>query len=265
MSFADQITAIIVTSPIWCNPSTAIIDETYYQLRYHLGTDVRILILMDGTHPEETYLYDRYNGFMKTLEARDWDNVECVRFSQWRHQSGMLRQVLIEQELVTTPLVFWTEHDIPLCDKRIDWNGLVASLVDGEYGGIRFELNGDGNDSQSRGEHINDHGVPIRRTFQFLGWPHLFRTVALKRFIETYGNAKTYLETGDFEGFWSRNYEEFPYGVYNPPEDAIRCYHTNGRERNIPGQKKTLKPYVEIDGHHRYPSNGKPYIRIPEL
>jgi hypothetical protein len=260
MDFSEQVTAIIVTSPIWSNPSTKIIDETYEQLRSQLG-DVQVLILMDGTHPEEKYLYDKYNGFMKTLESRTWKNVECIRFPIWQHQSGMLRTVLLEEDLIQTPVVFWTEHDLPLCDKTIDWTGLISTLVDGEYGGIRFDLNGDGRDHESRGEHVNDHGVPIRRTIQFLGWPHLFRTVALKQFIETYGDAKTYLETGDFEGFWGKHYTEFPYGVYNPSGDPIRCYHTNGRETGVPGPK-LLKPYIEVDGHHRYPCNGKPYFPV---
>ena len=248
--FPDEaITIVIPTSPIACNPSTEIIDETCAQVRKHLP-DAKILILADGVHPEEEYLRDRYDGYLEALYKKDWTNVETISFSAWNHQSGMLRQILFERDIVKTPLVLWSEHDIPFRnDHLIDWQGIVDTLLDGQIGGIRFELTGDPPKHNEMRGKINPHGVPLELSTQYVNWPQVFRLDYLKEFLEVFGNSKTYLECSEFDGRVGQLWDRWQYGIYSPEGEIRRCYHTHGRARGI---REIAKPYVDINGHQRY-------------
>ncbi len=245
----EAITVLIPTSPLWIHPSTEIIDEIYAQTRKQLPT-AKILILVDGIHPEEGYLTNRYYGFKNNLDRRSfgWSNCEDRCFGQWQHQSGMLRETL-ENRDVTTPLVFWSEHDIPLRDDFIDWQGIVDTLMDGEIGGIRFELTGDPPKRDETREFVTPHGVPIQLSTQFVNWPQVFRVDYLKEFIAAFGDARTYLECSERDGIVKQLWDKWKYGIYSPDGEIRRCYHTHGRERGAPGFGK---PYIEIDGKRRH-------------
>lgn len=249
MNPVEVITAVIPTSPLMINPSTEIIDETYNQLQKHLP-GVRILLLMDGVHPEEQYMKDRYTGFKDAITKRGYRNFKAIEFPSWEHQSGMLREILLDDDVfVRTPLVFWSEHDIPLSDEFIDWQAIVDTLLDGELGGIRFELTGDPpKRDEIRGE-INPHGIPLLLSTQYVNWPQAFRLDYFKEMISAFGNAKTYLECSERDGVVKQLWAKFKYGVYSPSPEIRRCYHTHARERNAPGLGK---PYIEVDGHRRH-------------
>ena len=241
----EAITVIIPTSPIAVNPSTEIIDETVAQVRKHLP-NVRIAVLADGVHPEEEYLRDRYEGFKKSLYPKD-DITHIKEFVCWRHQSGMLR-TLLDAGAVETPLVLWTEHDIPLRDEPIDWQGIVDTLLEGKIGGIRFELTGDPPKKNEVRGSIMTHGIPLTLSTQFVNWPQVFRLDYLKAFLEPFGNSKTYLECTEFDDRVARLWDRWQYGIYSPEGEIRRCYHTNGRCRtgHDPG-----KPFIEVNGKRR--------------
>lgn len=246
----EAITVVIPTSPLACHPSTEIIDEIYAQTRKQLP-DAKIMILCDGVHPEELYLSERYEGYTDNLATRwhDWKNVELVYFSAWHHQSGMLRQVILERDVIKTPLVFWSEHDIPLRDEPIDWQGIVDTLLDGQIGGIRFELTGDKPKWNEVMGRVEPHGVPILLSTQFVNWPQVFRLDYLKEFVAKFGDAKTYLECSERDGIVAQLWHKWQYGIYSPEGEIRRCYHTHGRMRTGVEQGK---PYIEVDGRKRH-------------
>jgi hypothetical protein len=243
----SAITVIIPTSPIAIHPSTEIIVETFVQLRKHLpNTDA--VILVDGVHPEETYLSERYSEYKNSLAIKFDDASIRLRFhNEWLHQSGMLKK-LLEEDAISTPLVFWSECDIPLRDEPIDWQGIVDTLLEGEIGGIRFELTGDPPKRNEVVGSIVTHGIPLVLSTQYVNWPQVFRLDYLKEFLEPFGNSKTYLECAEFDGRVGQLWKKWQYGIYSPEGEIRRCYHTNGRCRGFgdPG-----KPYIVIDGKQR--------------
>lgn len=248
------ITAIVPTSPLVCHPSTIIIDETYKQFRKHLSS-AEFFILFDGVHPEEDYLRDRYAQYKHEVMKIDLFNVWGWKTDAWLHQSGMLKKILLDNDYVKTPLVFWSEHDIPLRDDFIDWQGIVDTLLDGEFGAIRFELTGDSPKSDEVRGRVNPHGVPIVMSTQYVNWPQVFRLDYLKEFVQAFGDWKTYLECPERDAWVKDNFRRYRYGIYSPEGDIRRCYHTSGREIGAPD---LLKPYVEINGQRRYVYD-KPY------
>lgn len=251
MDFEKNITALISTSPLHCNPSTEIIDETYYQLRKHLP-NVDVVLLMDGVHPEEMHLAARYEEFQKAIGKKTWNNFRSIGFCEWMHQSGMLRDILLDHSVVVqTPLIFWSEHDIPLLSAPIDWEGIVASLLDREVDSVRFELTGQGKPNKEHERFTTRHKVPLLRTTQHVAWPQVIRTEYMKNLVRTFGTAKTYYDDGRRDGFL----DSHVCGIYTPPGDIRRCYHISGRERN---NDSVGKPYIEILGHKEY-WGGIPY------
>lgn len=246
----DAITVVIPTSPIFCHPSTEIMDETVAQVRKHLPT-AQVLILVDGVHPEEIHLTEKYEEYKKNLRVKlnEWPNIFSLTFLEWKHQSGMLRSALLGDDLVSTPLVLWMEHDLPLRNEHIDWQGIVDTLRIDEVYGIRFHFTGEGKPSEERGEFVSRVGVPLLRTVQYVNWPQVVRLDFFKEFIRSFGNAKTYLECSESDGFLRDHERIYPYATYYPEGEKSRCYHTSGRERNI---SHAPKPYVEFPGYKRY-------------
>jgi hypothetical protein len=250
MNANELITAIVPTSPLWLHPSTEIIDETYSQFWKHLP-EAKFIVLADGVHPEEEYMRERYIAYLDNLLNRsyEWSRVRVISFGKWWHQSGMLKQILDEGIHVQTPLVFWSEHDIPLSNDRIDWQGIVETLMEGKIGGIRFELTGDPLKQNEVKGFVMTHGIPIVLSTQFVNWPQVFRVDYLKEFISRFGDAKTYLECAERDGIVGELWNKWQYGIYSPEGEIRRCYHTNGRERRAPGLGK---PYIEVDGKQRH-------------
>lgn len=247
----DAITVVIPTSPLWINPSTEIIDETYAQIRKHLPT-AKILILADGVHPEEQYLAKNYHTYLKRLGYKtfEYTNTTVFSFGEWLHQSGMLRRLLLEQDGgIETPLVFWSEHDIPLRNDFIDWQGIVDTLLDGKIGAIRFELTGDPPKRDETKGLITPHGIPVMLSTQYVNWPQVFRLDYFTEMIARFEDARTYLECSERDGIVKELWSKWRYGIYSPEDEIRRCYHTHGRERGAPGLGK---PYIEVDGKRRH-------------
>ena len=247
----EAITAVIPTSPLFVNPSTEIIDETYAHFRKHLST-ARVWLLMDGVHPEEGYLREKYEGFKTAIYKKyrtcEWTDFSFVVYNIWQHQSGMLKDHIFNEN-IGTPLVFWSEHDIPLRDEFIDWQGIVDTLLDGEIGGIRFELTGDPPKRDETKGFVTPHGIPLQLSTQYVNWPQVFRLDYLKEFIAAFGDSKTYLECSEKDDIVKRLWSKWQYGIYSPEGEIRRCYHTHGREKNAPGLGK---PYIEVDGKRRH-------------
>lgn len=255
MEFNSAITAVISTSPLWCNPNTEIVDETYGQLRKHLPT-AQVILVMDGVHPEQPHLAERYELFKEAIREKPWENFQIVECETWQHQSGTLQE-LVRQKLIQTPLTFWMEHDLPLRDDcPIEWQGIVDTMLSGKLDGLRFNYVRERTTSAERGFAHPQGGIPFVRTIQFVGWPAIFRTEVFEEFVNSFESSKCYLEGSEYEGFFGNNYHRFVYGFYCPGDDPRRVYHTNGRCRGTQGERS--KPYIETPRGKRYPY-GFPY------
>jgi hypothetical protein len=249
MDASQAVTAIISTSPIWCNPSTEILDETVAQLREHLPT-APIILLADGVHPEDVSLTEKYEEFKDCIRQKDWENFTMVEFSEWFHQSGMLRQTVGQIE---TPLVFWMEHDTPMCSGYIPWQEIIDTLLSNEAACIRFHLTG--NKARALNFFHSRTGVPLDQVISHTAWPQIVRLDFFKELIATFETAKTYYDDGLRDGFLEHNKDRYRYCVYAPEGNPSRCYHTSGRTRNVPRHHATEmgKPYLEnADGSHYY-------------
>src|SRR5271156_5426447 len=201
----EVITVVISTSPLIGHPSTEIVDETYAQLRKHLPT-AQVILLMDGVHPEQPHLAERYELFKEAIRQKTWENFTAIEFADWEHQSGTL-QSMFQQELVKTPLIFWTEHDIPLRDDMAaSWESLCRTLLEEDVAGIRFCCLRERKLSEERGAFTSQNGIALVRTVQFVGWPTLFRTEIFQEFVESFGPSHCYLEGTEYEGFFGNNY-----------------------------------------------------------
>ena len=245
----EAITAVISTSPIWINPSTEVLDETIFQMRKHLPTAM-IVVLMDGVHPEDPALTERYTEFKANVRKKDYGPCQFIEFEEWHHQSGMLR-VMLEQEIVKTPLVFWMEHDTPLKNDPLPWQGIVDAELSGEIACIRFHLTGD--IKGLRGWFLSKNGnVPLDRVICHTAWPQIVRLDYLQALVNTFGGAKTYFDDGARDAFLGTNYDRFVSCVYAPHGDPIRVYHTNGRCTRVSQHDTQGKPYIQHEDGRQY-------------
>lgn len=267
----NDITAVISTSPIFCNPSTEIIDETYAQLRKQLP-DIPVVILMDGVHPEQPHLTEKYEGYKQALRAKNWPNVTLLESAEWRHQSGMLKYAF-EQNAIKTPIIFWTEHDLPLMDAPIPWQGLVDTLLKTNVVYTRFELTGDEKSNCELGRFTSAYGVPLMRTVQHTAWPQVVRADYLQEMIAYLGDSRTYYDDGTQDVFvvanFNRDKDQRICTIFVPSPDrraCRRCYHVNGRERgvNAASSNEAGKPYCDIQHGFHYatlqPLHGPKYM-----
>lgn len=243
-----DITVVISTSPIPSHPSTQIIDQVCEKIWQQLP-GVPIVVLADGVHPEETHLAERYSEYIVRLQQKA--GVTLYVAPSWGHQSGTLRWALIENKFVNTPLILFTDHDRTFTDRPIPWQGLVQTLLDGTFYGVRFNADAGRKDNTEFGDFA-PYGIPLVRTTQYLNWPTLNRTDYFIEFVDSLGSAKTFLEIGESDGFLTRNFERFPYCFYNPVGGSISSIHLSGREFQATQEDRTRpRPYMEFPGYRR--------------
>jgi len=178
----DDITVLVTVSPIPSHPTTTIIDDCLNTVRARLP-HARIIICADGTRPDLEHRTVAYQQHLDTVGG--YDHVELVRWAEWQHQARMVRHAL--DNLVTTPLVLFMEHDTTLQD-TIGFDALVNVVHSGEAKCVRFH-----HESQVLAEHewLNVRGgqvewvqgVPLIATAQFSGRPHLADTDWYRRLL----------------------------------------------------------------------------------
>jgi hypothetical protein len=117
----QAITVLLFTSRIPSHPHTWVIDKVYNSIRTQLPLS-RIIILADGENGPES---PEYSDFKKELGRKGW---EVIAFNQKMHQSLMLRHVLMDINLIKTPIVMVGEHDWGFRPRYIDWSGIVKYL-----------------------------------------------------------------------------------------------------------------------------------------
>lgn len=246
MNFADTMTAVILSSPMFCHPSTHVLEETYTQLRKHLP-DIPVLILLDGVHPEQNRFQQRYEEYKSALRGKNWSNVTFFEFSDWQHQTGMLNQAIVKQGLVRTPLVLVLEQDRPLCDGPNDWDGIIGAVASNEFASIRFECTEDGF-KQVIGPAVSKTGVPLIETEQFVGvqCPQVASLSYLTEFIQGWGEqTKSFVELAVPDVDWIHRRDSFRCAIYAPPGRIIRMYNLDGAYRGMSTSESHVgHPYI---------------------
>lgn len=230
----EQITCVIPTSPIRLHPSTEIIDETIGSIRKQLS-DSKIIIMVDGVREEQSYLEDKYNEYKNRLltKREAWGNLDITVFSEYSHQAKMLRETL---DQIDTPIILFTEHDMPLKDREFDWAKFVEVIQSGEANVIRFcmehNILPDWQHMMLDKEPQMIQGVPLLRTLQWSQRTHLASVDFYKMILSKYFNdtSRTFIEDKIHGYPGQQGWDEWKLWIYAPEGDMQYCYTTDGRK-----------------------------------
>lgn len=248
LKFEDEITVVITTSPIPSHPSTAIIDAAYGSIRHHLPSS-QILILMDGVREEQNHLRAQYEEYKKNLFCKNYANVHMIEFPNFKHQAGMMREVLREN-IIKTPLVFWVEHDFPLNYTFIKWEEVVKTLLSGEIHCLRFCHDSDARyfDRPHQQEqfknltghemslYINQFGLRLLPVINMDTLPHI-ATIDFYRFIiGLFQEAKIHIDCPQMNSVLELSYPTWKVALYAPEGNMKRFegFGARGSEPKYP-------------------------------
>lgn len=117
-----------------------------------------------------------------------------------------------------------------LTDRPIDWNGIVRTLDGNWCDLVRFAVDDGRKPGCERGRVITPWGVPLIKTIQYLGLPHVARTDFYFDFLKNFREAKIHLECSESDLHFSNdNWNHFRMCIYNPSPLIERCYTLSGR------------------------------------
>lgn len=247
MSYRDLITAVMTTSPIPSHPSTDVVDKVLHSIGFHLP-GAEILLLCDGIripeHESRRALYEEYKSKMRRRDG--------LRMMEWEksvQQAYMFREALPS---VTTPLVLYIEHDYALTLDPIDWAGIIRIVQNDKAYVVRFHnletihpLHQylmldcfEGATGEHGGKQVCDprlvDGVPIIRTVQFWGCPHLTKTSWYREQMEDPAkfspDTYTEIEPALYGHVVDAPWDKYRIIVYAPSSPSMRrSVHVGGR------------------------------------
>jgi hypothetical protein len=242
---ADQVTVVMVTSPIPTHPDTWVIDETLSGVRAQDElAGVEVLVLADGVPEHLAHMTRDYEAALQRLMVdHRGENVVVVRHDEHLHQAEMTRRAL---ESIDTPLVLFVEHDTPLTG-TIPWGDLVVPILAGQVDHIRMHY----------GTEIGDYhrhlmladeprvicGVPLMRTAQWSQRPHLAATAYYRDILGHHfaPGVRSMIEDvmhGVVQDRWRRDGERgwhrHRLSIYHPDGSILRSLHTDGRKTGAP-------------------------------
>lgn len=233
----DDITVVVVTSPIPSHPDTRIIDETIASIRTHLP-DSEILICIDGIRDEQADYTEAYREYTRRILWKcnfEWGATPLL-FDKHEHQARMTRNAL---EFVKSPAILFMEHDTPLTpDREIPFKKLVEDIKSGKANIIRLHHEALVLDVH-RYLMIGEPEDGLWATYQWSQRPHLASTKYYKYMLHEYFplEARTMIEDnmyGKLESAYrdrgQAGWNEFKVWLYYPAGDIKRSYHTDGRE-----------------------------------
>lgn len=243
MTIDADTTVIATVSPIPSHPSTDVLDATLGSVRAHLP-DAETIIACDGVAGELTHRAADYAEHLRrvTYAANREGNVTPLLAAAHLHQAGTVAAAL---QLVTTPLVLVVEHDTPLADTPIDWDGIADVIRCGAVNHMRFS-----HEAMILPEHAylmvdqaprRVAGVPYVRTVQYSQRPALASTAFYRTMLAAWCTGPpTYIEDrmhGIVQHAWAAHgmagWEQFRLGIYHPDDGSImRSWHADGRGRD---------------------------------
>ena len=247
----------MTSSPIPSHPSTEVIDKVLDSLFFHLP-DVEVMLLCDGVRvPEHEYRRAGYEEYKKKM--RDRPQIHMTEWAENIQQAQMMRRAM---PLVKTKLTLYIEHDYALTKDPIDWEGIINAIQQDRARVVRFHnletihpLHQhlmldcyEGADGYHGGTKICEPplvcGVPMIRTLQFWGCPHLTTTSWYQEQMETKFTDDSYTEIEPALYGWV-NYspwEECKVMVYAPSEPSMRrSIHVGGRGHDKDDPKREFR------------------------
>jgi hypothetical protein len=224
---------LVLSSPIPSHPDTRIIDETIARVRYHLP-DSRIIILQDGIRPEQLDHEATYNIYFRKLAIQavngQYGDVKLWPFAEYTHQAGMMMRAI---EDVSTPLILFQEHDVPIMERPIDWEMLCDVVNRGVTNCVRLHY-----DEQIHADHQHlMHGKltdNLIKTTQFHARPHLALTHWYEQLLGNNFTTKSrcFVEDVAYSPISWSDWSAYRCCVYDPNGDGKlmkRSYDLNGR------------------------------------
>lgn len=230
----DQIVCLIPGAPIPTNPSSEVIDETIESIRERLP-DSEIIVMFDACPDQKAELKEPYEEFKRRFlwrVAHELENVTPMVFDRHSHQSLMTKEAL---KLVRTPLLLWTEQDVPL-HNQIPFDELKEVILAGYANSIRFY-----HEASVPDEHqylmldngpIEILGVPLIRNRQWSGRAQLASAKFYRYIAERYfDDQPRFIEHQMYGIVVHGDYDEFRLHLYAPEGTMVRSLHTDGRRR----------------------------------
>lgn len=234
----DNTTVVIPTSPIPSHPSTRIIDETIASVRTHFKSSP-IIITIDGVRPEQEGQRENYEKYIRNLLWKcnfEYENVIPVIHDEFKHQSGMLKEVL---PMIETPLMLYVEHDTPLTpDRDLELSFLKANIISGKAHVIRFHFE-EFIPEPHKHLMIGEPDDGLLKTVQWSQRPHLASTAFYRNAVQFFTpEAKCFIEDlfyGRLIDTWDQKgiegWKQWKLWIYHPEGGKIkRSYNLDGRE-----------------------------------
>ena len=232
----DDVTIIIVTSIIPEHPSTRILEETMKSVRFHFPEN-EIILQIDGLRDERLSRKDDYDDYKNRVLWKclhEWKNVLPVVFSDFSHQTTMMRETI---DLIKTPLLLYVEGDAPLVtDVDIDWQDCLDLIDSGKAKTVRFHF--EAVIPKAHSHLMLGQRGQFMKTCQWSQRPHLslvsyYRSIILPPLEErTFIEDKTHgLVQEDYIIFGVPGWNKHKLWIYNPEGGNIkRSYHLDGRD-----------------------------------
>lgn len=244
MKLEDLITVVIPTSPIPSCPTTTLIEQTINSVRHHLP-DCLILIEADGVRPEQEKFEKAYELYLERLEdycSRPENHTVMQMHVEFKHQAAMLRHDI---RSITTPLIFYVEHDLPLLPDFIDFEAIARALMSGQVNQVRLHYW-----SQILDDHkylmldekpIWIEGAPLIRTMQWSQHPHVARVDFYQKMLQIFSpECRTMIETKIYGVVQGAPWEDSRCAIYAPEPNLRRIWHTHGREEEPKWEEKFI-------------------------
>lgn len=226
--FNDTV-VIVPVSPIPSHPSINIVDETIKSIRSHV--DSPILVTIDGVRDEQKDFQYRYREFIKNFLWKcnfEYKDVLPVIFSEHKHQSGMMKEVLPK---IGTQFILYVEQDAPLTpDVPIEWDKVKSFISSGESNCVRFHF-----ETKIPDEHkylmIGEPENGFQKTKQWSQRPALYLTNYFKAFMDAFFSEKsnTFIEDRMYGILQIQDWNNHKIHIYHPEGSIKRSYHTDGR------------------------------------
>lgn len=228
----NNITILICISPVPSHPATDVVDMTVLSIRERLP-NCPIIFMFDGV-PAHTMQYTGYNEFKSRMlwKINEMGNAIPIVFEKHEHQSGMVREAM---KHVQTPMVLFMEQDTPL-HGDIPFEDISETILNGYCNTVRFHF-----EAQIHPEHqylmidkepIDILGVPLLRTKQWSGRPHLSSTTYYNHIVDKYFDDKPSFIEHILYGIISEggdNFDEHRLHMYAPEGSLVRSKHLDGR------------------------------------
>jgi hypothetical protein len=233
----DNVTVVIPTSPIPSHPDTRVIDETIKSVRHHFKGSP-IIVTIDGVRPEQEKQREDYEKFIRNFLWKcnfEYENVIPVIHDEFKHQSGMLKEVM---PMIQTPLMMYVEHDTPLTtDRDLELSFLKANIITGKAHVIRFHFE-EVIPEPHKHLMIGEPDDGLLKTVQWSQRPHLASTAFYRNALQFFSpDAQCFIEDlfyGKLIQAWDEQgiegWKKWKLWIYHPEGGIKRSLNLDGRE-----------------------------------